>query len=125
MLALWEWVSYKGPYISIALAAAAIALWFNLRFKRITSKNKTQSYSRWGGTFYCLGHSMIAVSFLWIIVYLCIMPYMVQLSESDYQYKMSYIRDPDKSIHEIKAAIAEVRADKNWMDMIQSEKPQE
>ena len=125
IFSLWEWILYKGPYIAIALAAVVIILWINLRFKRIASKDTTQSYSRCSGMFSCLGRSLSVMAILWFAVYLCIMPSMIKYSESAYQDTMWYIRDPEENINKIKDAVAEVRADKGFMKTLEGEKPED
>jgi hypothetical protein len=120
-LALAKWLFYSGPYISIALAISMLALWYNIRFNRITSQTPDRSRARWKGMFTFLSRSLFFVAFFWIIVYLSIAPSLIQIIEADYQSDLAYILNPNGYKDSINAAIAEVKADKEWMDSVQAE----
>jgi hypothetical protein len=121
--ALVQWIAYSGHYISIVVAMSLLAFWYNIRFSCIAHQTPDRSRARWIGFFTCLSRSLFVVAFLWMIIYLSISPSRIQIAEAHYQSDKADIMNPNKYNDLINAAIAEVRADKKWMDSIQADNP--
>jgi hypothetical protein len=119
--ALWQWIEYQGPLVSVGIALALLVCWYQIRFRKIVSPSQENSRVRLKGLLVSVGRSMIVVAVGWLIVYLCITPSLIQSMEDDYQEKMSYIRNPRKYHDVITAAMDEVRADKDFMKAIENE----
>jgi hypothetical protein len=110
--AIWQWFGYSGPYISVALALALVALWHRVR-NRATSQAKRD---RWASLLRCLGRSALAAVTVWLLLYLAVAPSVVQSIDSAYQTRMEYVRNPQAYRDDMLKTIAEVRADTKWMD---------
>ena len=119
--AFMQWMAYAGHYVSVGVAVVLLVCWYNVRFKRLFSGTAIQSHSRWAGMLTSSGRSMIIVAILWILAYLLVVPSMMQSAEEAYQIQMDYVRNPNKYQESLKASIAEIRADKDWMKWHQSD----
>jgi hypothetical protein len=117
----WQWLAYMGPFVSIGIALALLGCWYHIRYKRVASATNPQVRSRWAGMFVCLGRSMLVCAWLLIIGWLWITPYFIKTAEANYQDDMAYIREPHKYQNALKAAVAEVRADKSFMATLENE----
>ena len=120
-LALWQWLAYMGPYISIGIASILVICWYNIRYKRIAPETGSQMQSRWAGMFVCLGRSMLFCACLVIMGCLLIVPSFIGLAEENYRDDMAYIRNPHQYQDSMKAAMAEVRANKDFMAALENE----
>ena len=70
----------------------------------------------WGGMFDLLGRSMIAVGIFWLFLYLMFMPSLIQTYEDQYQYTMSFVRNPGKYAELLEKTVEEVKKDWSWMN---------
>ena len=118
--ALWQWIEYQGPLVSVGVAMAILVCWYLIRFRKTISPSREYSRVRLEGVLVNAGRSMIVVAVGWVVIYLCITPSLIQFAEDDYQEKMSYIRNPGKYRDVINSAMDEVRADKEFMATLEN-----
>jgi hypothetical protein len=110
-LALMQWIYCAGPYTSIAFSLVLLTCWYHLRFGRATTGAARRWRARWGGMFASLGRSMIVVAIFGLLLYLLLMPSLIQTYDDQYQYAMSFIRNPGKRAELMEKTIEEVKKD--------------
>lgn len=103
-----QWMKYWGPFVSIGVSLALLALWHCIRFHRTHSPASHRRRDRWSGLFACLGRSALVAATIWILVYLWIMPNILQISENVYQTKMAQLRNPRAYYESINKTMSEV-----------------
>ncbi len=117
--AVYQWMLYAEPYAGIGAALAIIAVWHQIRFRRMMKARPGDlavmeaipPRRRWAERFACLGRSMLTAAALWMLAYLWFMPAVLQFSENVYQTKMAYLRNPREYIDAMTKTMAEVRAE--------------
>ena len=124
--AVMQWcVAQPGAYASLFISVGLLTCWHTLRWARTGGHARPRFRSRfhWAGLFACLGRSMLIVGCGWLLVYLWLVPSVMQSAEDVYQNKMVYYRNPQEYWKTVRAAIGEVEGDKNWMNGLRSNGP--
>ena len=121
--AVYQWMVYRGPITSIGIALAVVAVWHQIRLRRIHSPTLISSRDRWARRFACLGRSSLIVAALWMLSYLWLVPTVVRFGETDYQIKIAYIENPAEYRNALAKIMVEVRAEQSWRKEVNPGKP--
>ena len=117
-----QWMLYGGNFTAIGVVLAIIAVWHQIRLRRINSPTKLPARNRWADRFVCLGRSMLVVAALWMLAYLWLMPTVVQVWERSYHARMAELENPGQAIEALTNMMAEVRAEQSWRKNAHSSK---
>ena len=77
--------------------------------------------SRWSALFRNLATSALTAGLCALLIYLCLMPTTLRVTESQFQYRMRYCRNPADQIARIHEARAKVLASEDDMEAIHAE----
>lgn len=118
---LWQWAAYGGAYVSLAVCLLLVVAWYAL-MRRRGSAEEVQHYreaprrARFGAMLDCAARSALALAACLLALHLALSPPIIAWSESEYAYRIAYQRDPGLYQRQTGAAIAEIKADTQWME---------
>lgn len=96
--AIVQWMVYYGPLVGIGVSIGLLMLWGRISH-------------HWYGIFVSLRRSALGVASVWIIVYLWLMPGLVQIGDQSYQLRMTRLRDPQTYYKTIEKEISAINKD--------------
>jgi hypothetical protein len=109
-----QWLFYSGPWICAGVALAILAAWHYLRLRRVHAAAPIPRCDRWAGRLACLGRSMLAVGFLWMLAYLWFTPAVVRTAENTYQTQIADLQNPQGTMDELNKTMEEIRTGQSW-----------
>lgn len=113
-----EWLAYQGPYLTLAFWLVIVLIAAGIGARRIEPGNGgllTRIGNCCGIYFRGIARSSVWLFFLSLIVYLSLVPAVLKLVESDYQWRMSFARNPRLHLDRTKAAVEAIRSDATQM----------
>ena len=116
--AVFEWVAYYGPYLTVALWAGLLMALQSRRMRRAYRQTGSplpglRTRLRW--LFRPIGRPALATAALVMIAYLLLAPANLDRIEQDFQRAMAFARNPQSYWAEVEEAVQKVRADKKTM----------
>ncbi|MBW3539769.1 MAG: hypothetical protein KY476_05820 [Planctomycetes bacterium] len=119
--AVLQWFAHRGELVAAGLALATVACWAARREARADGRSLWQLLrngprSRWAHVARRTGLSAAAVAICCLAAWLALMPAVIRAVESDYDDKMSYVRDPAGYQQPFWNIVAEIEADKAAME---------
>lgn len=109
-----EWLAYHGPYLALAFWAAILLIVAWVRLRKLEPGDGgaiTRIGSYCGIYFRLVASSSVWLFFLSLMIYLALAPSVLRLVESDYQWRMSFVRHPQMHVDRTKAAVEAIRSD--------------
>ncbi len=113
--AVMQWFAHGGQYVGLIAALLLTIAWYAWRSarevnQRILNYWTREIRARWGDLFRFVGRSAFGAALCWLFLYVIVAPSAIQLSETEFQHKMRYCRNPEAHWTEIRNAQAEVTA---------------
>ncbi len=116
--ALFQWEAYYGPYLTVALWAVLVAIFYWRKLRRAPRQDGTPLpplRTRLAGLLRSIGRPALAASALIMLAYLLLAPSTLTQVEQGFQAKMKYARHPEASRAEMDTAVQKVRSDGTLM----------
>lgn len=127
--ALLQWLFGYGPYATIALALALVALWQFIRMPHRADDGFWRFWTRrirrrWGGLLATITASALGVALLGAAAYSACAPPLLQSIEAKYQREMGHVRQPHAFAREIERLVAEIRSEPDTMKLLRDKTEQ-
>jgi hypothetical protein len=106
-----HWLAYGGPYLTVAIWAVLLAI-SAFRRARLENGDLIALLRRFlCGFSHAIARSGFVLYLASLLVYLALAPSALQIVEGDYQWRVSFARNPQMHIEQAKAAVEAIRAD--------------
>lgn len=120
--AVFQWIAYYGPYLTLALWASLSAALYRHkigRMQRAEGEPFPPLRKRFGGFLRLLGRPVRVMATMMLVAYLLLAPHMLEQVEQEFQTKMAFARDPQDHWTKVAEAVQRVRSDEIMMSELQ------
>ena len=108
---LWatlQWFAHSGQHVGLVASLSIVAAWFSWRQSRSSDEGILNYWTRnlrerWPLLIGCVGTSAMVAALFCLTIYVWSAPTLVHATETDFQYKMRYCRDPGGHRSQIQA----------------------